>query len=245
MRLTKELINNSLSYINCVKERELDLRGHKISAIENMGVARDNDAIDLTDNDIAHLGNFPLTNRLRTVFLAQNRISSIQANLSMSIPCLTTLVLTKNRVSELTDLQPLGGFKQLVYLSMLGNPVTSKENYRYWLIYLVPSLRYLDYAKVRDAERTKAKELFGTEEEPTELATRIKGTKSKGFVVPSFENGEDAAVKERVWTEEEKAKMRAAILSAKSLEEMAKLEKDWREGRIPAHVLAGPEARET
>jgi len=101
--------------------------GHKISAIENMGAARDNDAIDLTDNDIAQLGNFPLQPRLRTLFLAQNRISNIQPNLSSSIPNLRTLVLTKNRIAELADLDPLAGFKQLVYLSLMGNPVTSKE----------------------------------------------------------------------------------------------------------------------
>ncbi|KAF2677139.1 U2 small nuclear ribonucleoprotein A [Lentithecium fluviatile CBS 122367] len=238
MRLTTELINHSLSFINCITERELDLRGHKISAIENMGAARDNDAIDFTDNDIAQLGNFPLQPRLRTLFLGQNRISNIQANLSTSIPNLTTLVLTKNRLAELPDLDPLGGFKKLVYLSLIGNPVTSKENYRYWLIYLVPSLRYLDYAKIRDVERSKAKELFGTADEPTELATTIKGTKSKGFVVPSFANGDaDAPAKERIWTEEERAKMRAAIKAAGSLEEMARLEKDWMEGRIPAYVL--------
>jgi Leucine-rich repeat (LRR) protein len=92
-----------------------------------MGAARDNDAIDLTDNDIAQLGNFPLQPRLRTLFVAQNRIATIQANLSSSIPNLTTLVLTKNRISELAELDPLGGFKKLVYLSLKDNPVTTKE----------------------------------------------------------------------------------------------------------------------
>lgn len=92
-----------------------------------MGAARDNDAIDLTDNDIAQLGNFPLQPRLRTLFLAQNRISNIQANLSSSIPNLTTLVLTKNRISELAELDPLGGFKHLVYLTLKDNPVTNNE----------------------------------------------------------------------------------------------------------------------
>jgi U2 small nuclear ribonucleoprotein A' len=33
--------------------------------------------------------------------------------------------------------------------------------------------------------------------------------------------------------------MRAAIQSAGTLAEMAKLEKDFQEGRIPAHVLEG------
>jgi hypothetical protein len=129
-------------------------------------------------------------------------------------------------------------------LSKLG--LTCSQNYRYWLIYLVPSLRYLDYSKIRDVERTKATELFGTAEEPTELTTTIRGTKSKGFVVPSFANGgADTPTKERIWTESEKAKMRAAIRSASSLAEMARLEKDFMEGRIPAYVLEGGDPMET
>ncbi|KAH3904421.1 hypothetical protein HBI56_170750 [Parastagonospora nodorum] len=245
MRLTTDVINNSLSFINCLTERELDLRGHKISAIENMGAARDNDAIDLTDNDIAQLGNFPLQPRLRTLFLAQNRISNIQPTLSTSIPNLQTLVLTKNRIAELADLDALSGFKKLVFLSLIGNPVASKENYRYWVIWRCPSVRYLDFAKVRDVERKKATELFGTAEEPTELASKIMGVKSKGFVVPSFTNGADDSTKDRIYTDDEKKRMRAAILNASSLAEMARLEKDFAEGRIPAHILEGGDAMET
>lgn len=239
------MINGSISFINCLTERELDLRGHKIAAIENMGAARDNDAIDLTDNDIAQLGNFPLQPRLRTLFLAQNRISNIQPNLSSSIPNLRTLVLTKNRIAELADLDPLAGFKNLIYLSLIGNPVTSKEYYRYWVIWRCPSVRYLDFAKVFDVERKKAKELFGTADEPTELASKIMGIKSKGFVVPTLIDGSESSNKERIYTEEEKKRMRAAILNAKSLAEMAKLEKEFAEGRIPAHILEGGDPMET
>lgn len=35
-------------------------------------------------------------------------------------------------------------------------------------------MRYLDFSKVRDVERKKAKELFGTAEEPTELASQVR-----------------------------------------------------------------------
>lgn len=34
-------------------------------------------------------------------------------------------------------------------------------------------MRFLDYQKVKDAEREKAKELFGTHEEPTTLASKV------------------------------------------------------------------------
>ena len=121
-------------------------------------------------------------------------------------------------------------------------------------------MRFLDFSKVRDIERKKAKELFGTVEEPTELANQVRTTtvfmfylinfpqissnKSKGFVVPSYANGADSG-KERIYTDEEKKRMRAAILNASSLAEMARLEKDFAEGRIPAHILEGGEPMET
>jgi len=189
------------------------------------------------------------------LFLAQNRIASIQPNISSSIPNLATLVLTKNRIAELADLEPLAGFKKLVYLSLIGNPVASKEvrralvthesmasdgwqNYRYWLIFLLPTVRFLDFAKVRAAERAKAAELFGTADEPTALTTKIMGQKSKGVVVPTFStNGDDEGHKQRIWTDEERKKMRAAIQAASSLAEIAKLEKDFAEGRMPAHLM--------
>lgn len=47
------------------------------------------------------------------------------------------------------------------------------QNYRYWVLWLCPHVRFLDYIKVKDAERQKAKELFGTAEEPTELANTV------------------------------------------------------------------------
>ncbi|ORY02049.1 small nuclear ribonucleo protein U2, A [Clohesyomyces aquaticus] len=203
-----------------------------------MGVAKDNDAIDLTDNDIAYLGNFPLQPRLRTLFLAQNRIVNIQPSIANSIPNLTTLVLTKNRIAELADLDPLGGFKKLVYLSLIGNPVVNKEDYRYWVIWRCPTVRHLDFEQVRLSEREKAKDLFGTVEDPTELASKIMGIKSKGFVVPSFSSNGEPGAKERIWTTEEKRKMRKAISEASSIDEIAKLEKEFSEGRIPAWVLA-------
>lgn len=106
-------------------------------------------------------------------------------------------------------------------------------------------MRYLDFAKVKDVEREKAQELFGTTEEPTELASKIMGVKSKGFVVPTTNGAGDAYGKERIYTDDEKRRMRAAIQAASSLAEMARLEKDFAEGRIPAHILEGGDAMET
>ncbi|RAL63957.1 hypothetical protein DID88_003145 [Monilinia fructigena] len=101
MRLTADLIQSSLSYLNPLKERELDLRGHKIPAVENLGVAGPHDMQSISQiNDIQFLGNFPLSPRLRTLLLARNRVSSISPTLSNSLPNLTTLVLTRRSITE-------------------------------------------------------------------------------------------------------------------------------------------------
>ncbi|KAG0157771.1 hypothetical protein PDIDSM_4956 [Penicillium digitatum] len=208
MRLTAELIQSSLTYINPLTDRELDLRGatlmikswidivflcgrvgHKIPAIENLGIAKDQDAIDFTDNDISSLGNLPH-------FLASAPSSS---------------------------------------------PAT---NYRYWTIWRIPSVRFLDFQKVIDAERATAKELFGTCEEPSSLASKIMGVKSRTFDVsaPAERTPAEKGVRVQL-TDKERKRVEQMIRGAKSLQEITKLEKELNEGRIPGGADAeGDEA---
>ena len=101
------------------------------------------------------LGNIPLLRRLRTLLLANNRISSISTSLHLSVPNLTTLVLTNNNIAELGDLEPLKDVKSLQYLSLLGNPVREKKWYREWLAWRVPNLRVLDFQRIRDKVRRR------------------------------------------------------------------------------------------
>ena len=48
------------------------------------------------------------------------------------------------------------------------------KNYRYWIIWRCPSVRFLDYQKVKDVEREKATQLFGTVQEPSALASKVR-----------------------------------------------------------------------
>ncbi|KAK7749025.1 U2 snRNP complex subunit [Cytospora paraplurivora] len=233
VRLTADLIHNSLSYLNPLKERELDLR-------ENLGVAGPQDAIDFTDNDIQILGNFPLSPRIHTLLLARNRVATIQPNLPNAIPNLTNLVLASNSLSELSDLDVLGKFARLTHLVLIDNPVTKKEHYRYWVVWRCPTVRFLDYQKIKQAEREKAAELFGTAEELTELASKISGIKSQSFSVPAS-NGSatgGSKMKRLKLTDKEKSRLQEKIRKAGSLEEIIRLEKELEEGRLPAGILA-------
>lgn len=78
VRLTTELFAERPQFVNSVNMREINLRGQKIPVIENMGVTRDQfDVIDLTDNDIRKLDNFPTFSRLNTLYLHNNRIKCV------------------------------------------------------------------------------------------------------------------------------------------------------------------------
>ncbi|KAM6497984.1 Leucine-rich repeat domain containing protein [Amanita muscaria] len=246
MKLTPELLAQAVSGLNSVKERELDLRGYKIPAIENLGVTKDqHDCIDLTDNAIVTLGNLPLLKRLHTLLLANNRISSISTSIHLSAPNLTTIVLTNNNFSELGDLEPLQELKHLTYISLLGNPVREKKWYREWLAWRIPSLRVLDFQRIRDKERAAAKKLFLTPDGlMTQLATTLSTTVSNKSAKSTLTIDEPKPLPMtgkagRLMTKEEREKVIAAIANAKSMEEIRRLERQLREGYLPEMESVG------
>ncbi|OWR42167.1 U2 small nuclear ribonucleoprotein A [Danaus plexippus plexippus] len=131
VKLTTELIQSSMQYINPCRDRELDLRGYKIPQIENLGATLDQfDTIDFSDNDIRKLDGFPLLKRLKCLFFNNNRIVRLTENLEQYLPNLETLVLTNNNLSELGDLDPLSTLPKLRTLSLMHNPVANKQHYR-------------------------------------------------------------------------------------------------------------------
>jgi U2 small nuclear ribonucleoprotein A' len=153
-RLTADLVQRAPSFINPVKERQLDLRGKMISAIENLGTTQDQfDTIDFSDNEIEKLENFPLLQRLQTIFLNNNHISKIVAGLGESLPKLDTLILTNNRLVNLHDIDPLAEITTLKTLSLLDNVITKKPHYRLYIIHKLPTLRLLDFKKIKQKER--------------------------------------------------------------------------------------------
>jgi len=99
-------------------------------------------------------------------------------------------------------------------------------------------VRFLDFQKVKDAERKQAGELFGTAQEPTALAAQIAGTKTEAFDVVA--NGGSAAPTSRLsrlkLTDKEKTGLKDLIRKASSLDEIIRLEKALNEGRLPPGI---------
>jgi len=244
MKLTPELIAQSPSYINPLKDRQLDLRGHKIPAIENLGVTKDqHDTIDLTDNSITQLSNLPLSPRLRTLLLANNSIHSIHPAIATAAPNLRTLIFTNNAFAELGDLEVLGKCRHLEYLSLLGCPVREKKWYRSWVIHVCKSLRVLDFERIKEKERKQAATLFLTPDKlPTSLSTTLSATRTTAEAAKAGSGIDTTGVAKtfvpgasgRLMTADEKNRIRDALAKASSAEEVRKLEQELREGWIPS-----------
>lgn len=162
MRITPELIESCYQYTNkATTDRELRMRALKIEAIENLGATLNQfDCFDLSDNNIRKLENLPLLPRLKCLLLNNNRVYKISKSLEHSIPNIERLILTNNYIQELSDINSLSTLTNLRTLSLLNNPITSKENYRLYVIHKLPNLRLLDFNKVKKGEREKAAALF-------------------------------------------------------------------------------------
>uniref|UniRef100_A0A8C9JR91 U2A'/phosphoprotein 32 family A C-terminal domain-containing protein n=1 Tax=Panthera tigris altaica TaxID=74533 RepID=A0A8C9JR91_PANTA len=112
--------------------------------------------------DREKLDGFPLSRRLKTLLVNNNRIWCIGEALDQALPYLTELILTNNSLVELGDLDPLASLKSLTYLSILRNPVTNKKHYRLYVICKVPQVRVLDFQKVKLKERQEHHKLNQT-----------------------------------------------------------------------------------
>ncbi|WFD25294.1 U2 snRNP complex subunit [Malassezia nana] len=236
MKLTAELLAQCDSSLNPLKDRELDLRGLKIPEIENLGASLDqNDLIDLTDNDIRFLGNFPRMTRLTHLILSNNLVTRIEPLLYKQLPFLETLVLTNNQLSDYRQLVPLRRLQRLRYLCLMGNPIARDKNYRAFLVWRLPALRVLDYRRITERERAVARQLMESPDgRPSALARELSGATGNGATAASLEHDERPAhTAGRRLTPQERAALADAIDKSESLEEIRKLEEQLKLGYVP------------
>ncbi|ANZ77374.1 BA75_05045T0 [Komagataella pastoris] len=224
MKLTPDVVQNASIYTDPEKQRVLMLRNKNIFMIENLGVLNNNnstiiEAMDFTGNDIRHLGNIPYSPRLKTILIAKNSVRSIQSNFVQNVPNVESIVLIDNKIKSLTSLEPLVQAKRLKNLYLMGNPVTSHKYYRLWVIWRLPSLKVLDFKKIKDKERTQASELFGQHDSPTELANEIlKDAISNGPAT------QEESTETFTLTAEEREELKTQLANATTLAEISRIE---------------------
>ncbi|XP_047311077.1 U2 small nuclear ribonucleoprotein A'-like [Impatiens glandulifera] len=239
VRLTADLIWNSPHFFNAIRERELDLRGNKIPLIENLGATEDQfDAIDLSDNEIVKIENFPNLNRLGTLLINNNRITRINPSIGEFLPKLHTLVLTNNRLTNLVEIDPLASLPKLQFLSLLDNNITKKPNYRLYVIHKLKSLRLLDFKKIKQKERDAAHKLFASKEAEEQAKKESVKTvvPSKVPAAPQVPK-EQQAPKKVAPTPEQITAIKAAIVNSQTLEEVARLEEALKTGQLPSDLI--------
>ncbi|CAF1053930.1 unnamed protein product [Brachionus calyciflorus] len=241
VRLTPELIEDSFQYINPVKEYELCLRGYKIGLIENLGATLNQfDTIDFSDNEIRRLDGFPLLTKIKSLIFNNNKIQFVGQNLSHFLPNIENLVLTNNNIEDLIEIDNLASFKTLKYLTLLRNPVAALKHYRLYTIYRIPSLRVLDFKRIRDKERQEAQKLY--------KGKKLKKSETPKTFVPGeqmdklslnqadFNQKQQQRVERAQPSKEDIDAIRLAISQAKSIEEIEQLNAMLRSGIIPSHL---------
>lgn len=121
----------------------------------------------------------------------------------------------------------------------MDNPLTKKKYYRLYVIWKLPTVRVLDFTKVARKERQEAKKLFDGKAGPSALAESIAATKS---TTSTFEPGEGvplplkSSVPTLTMSKEDQDKIKAALAKATTLDEISRLERALKEGKIPSDL---------
>ncbi|KAH8930109.1 L domain-like protein [Atractiella rhizophila] len=235
VKLTPELLQKP-SYLSPLKDRELDLRGMKIPSIENLGILRNSvDSLDLTDNSIRSLTNFPVMSRLTQIIINNNPLNHINPHLGFNLVNLKHLSMMGCEFREFSQLLPLFALPSLQSLTLYGNPVKNAKYYREFLIFGCKKLRILDFQKVKDKERNTATDLFQVPSNPpapTALYTSL--TSSTTFTQPTAPTGTQKVDKGRLLTKEEKERVKRAVEAAGSAEEVQRLQRMLDQGLVPS-----------
>lgn len=238
MRLTSQVLSDAPTIINPDKQVTLLLRSLKIPYLENLGITKDAyEVIDLTDNELIELSNFPRLKNLKVLLVGNNNITNINDDkLPTNIPHLQTLSLINNNIIKFLDISILSKFKSLHDITLLGNPIVDSPNYRYFMIWLIPALKVLDFSKVKQKDLIKARKLFGEGiEEPSNLALSLLNESSTGVSrkepLLSKETRNLQDVGKRL-TDEDKAKLLQELEIADSVEDIERIERALHNGYI-------------
>ena len=108
------------------------------------------------------------------------------------------------------------------------------------MLWRLPSIRYLDFQKVKDSERKAASELFGPQDHPFQLAKNITENKSRDVqMLDAFgpTDGDAHSKNLLTMTNDQRERVKERIKSARTLDEAMKLEAALSEGKISSTLL--------
>lgn len=235
MRLTSQVLADAPIVINPEGNVTLQLRSLKIPYIENLAVTRDAyEVIDLTDNELVEVSNFPPLKNLTTLLLANNNIFRlVDEQLSRNLFNLSSISLVNNNISHFASVMGLMDMKNLKSIVLLNNPICKLQYYRLFLIWAIPSLEVLDFKKVKEAERKEAIRLFGDDKSnPKQLANQLLATASSSSSEISMNTKEERKLINVAGKLDDLQKilLMEKLKNASSLEEIEELENALKDG---------------
>lgn len=172
------------------------------------------------------------------------------------------MILSGNGVKGWNVIGDLGtGCPKLEFLSLVGNPVTRRQHYRLYTIHKIPTLKVLDFQKVKQSERERAERLATSAagaamEADARLEARAAAAASSDDAAfaagasaaangengaNTFEPGEGKSAEESFatqFTAEEKAKIRDMVANAASAEDIDRIESLVKRGIFPGEAVA-------
>ncbi len=121
----------------------------------------------------------------------------------------------------------------------LDHQSTGRQHYRLYTINKIPTLKVLDFQKVKQSEKDKAQRLARSAagaalESDVQIEARDSSAKSK-----TFTPGEGKSAKESFvvnFTSEQKAKIKEMIANASSPMEIERIEECVRRGKFPGDI---------
>uniref|UniRef100_A0A673WDK4 Acidic leucine-rich nuclear phosphoprotein 32 family member n=1 Tax=Salmo trutta TaxID=8032 RepID=A0A673WDK4_SALTR len=110
--------------------------------------------LSLINVGLLSVSNLPRLGKLKKLELSDNRISGGLDVLAEKLPNLTHLNLSRNKLKDISTLEPLKRMNSLKSLDLFNCEVTNLNNYRESVFKLLPQLTYLDGYDVEDREAT-------------------------------------------------------------------------------------------
>ena len=98
--------------------------------------------------------------KTKTLILNNNKINRIES-LSEFSPNLENLSLMNNSIRDIDQLSKLITNQKLKRLYLSNNPIAELEEYKDFIISRLPQLKVLDFQKIKESDRERAKARFG------------------------------------------------------------------------------------
>lgn len=132
----------------------LRLDNNLIDKIENLDHLKSLKLLDLSFNCITQVENLGMLANLTDLILFNNKIETINFNNLKGLKKLNILSISNNRLSDLMELlRALKPIKTLEVLTIKGNPLTTDNEAKNYIIANLTQLKYLDYVFIDEQMR--------------------------------------------------------------------------------------------